>query len=220
MKPTNIRFLTQPVTPFRINQKFGEFGACVGPGNQVITPSVPRTCPPGYRSLYGKGGHNGLDLQAAKWQRVYAAAAGTVIEKETEPDRGLGIGIVTAQRYWCEETRQLEYFKVRYWHLAGFDVDLGETVETGAFIGYADNTGFSSGDHLHFEVKPVRQSRTAAKPGEWENVLANDTNGAVDPLPYMNTIFALTAADFMRRIREQFAILLDMFADLSRYGKI
>lgn len=42
----------------------------------------------------------------------------------------------------------------RYLHLRqnGAEVELGQWVEAGEFIGYSGNVGFSSGPHLHFDV--------------------------------------------------------------------
>ena len=55
----------------------------------------------------------------------------------------------------------------RYLHLRqnGAEVQLGQWVEAGQFIGYSGNVGFSSGPHLHFDVvRPGRDLVTQTIP--------------------------------------------------------
>lgn len=213
----DIKFLSQPVNPYFVSQRFGEKGACINNTTRKVVSSNNGVCPTGTRSLYPSGGHTGLDQAAGNWQKVYAATEGIVEEKETEEARGLGLGIITETKRWCVETGQLEHMKHRYWHFIAIDVDLGEKVEVGQLIGYADNTGYSSGDHLHFELKPVRQKKN----GTWYNVLQeNGSYGAINPAPYIQNRFALDMATILRQLREVSAQLADLIADLIRYGKI
>ena len=198
-----MKFLAQPVSPWIVNQRFGDNKACVSlyDGKTVINCDGNNP-PTGYKSVYSMmKGHSGIDVHASRWQPVYAACDGTVIEKETELARGLGVGIL--------HHAYGKHYKTRYWHLIAIDVDLGDTVETGDLIGYADNTGYSSSDHLHFELK-----ETDAK----GNTINNDNGyfGAIDPEPYMLPIFALTAKSVFGRIREQLAQIADDHADIIR----
>lgn len=194
------KFLYQPVSPFSINQNFGGNLPCTEniptlPLDQrkVVTGASNTTCPVGYIKLYPllglPQGHNGADLQAYHGQPVYSSADGTVYEVQTEPERGLGLGIVTQEKYLCNETNTMTYFKVRYWHLKSFNVKMGDFVKRGDLIGWADNTGYSSGDHLHWECKPVSDQVG------FSNVLQNNGfYGSVDPIQYMVAEFANISA--------------------------
>ena len=44
-------------------------------------------------------------------------------------------------------------FTTLYGHLSGFAVSSGQSVGKGQAIGYEGSTGFSTGPHLHFEVR-------------------------------------------------------------------
>lgn len=194
---SKISFLKYPVNPLHINQNFGADMSCVDSKNNVVTKATSATCPAGYVSLYAKSGmkgHNGLDLRAYHGQEVYAACEGYVEEVQTEEARGLGLGIVTNELYFCTELNRLTQWKIRYWHLKGFEVKKGDYVEQGQLIGYADNTGFSSGDHLHCELKPV-----SVKKGVVTNLLQNNGYyGGVDPIPYLESPkFAFTKNIYM-----------------------
>lgn len=175
--------LYYPLKPYSINQKFGENNACVQDSNLPITKrrvigKVLGFCPLGYSELYPQLfmlGHTGMDLMAQHGQELYhCGPEGTVEEIQTEPERGLGISIVTKEKFDFEGgTYQA---KLRYWHLKGFNVKLGDIVKLGDLIGWCDNTGVSAGDHLHFELKPVANG---------SNVFQNNGYfGSVDPEPY------------------------------------
>lgn len=198
-----MKFLFQPVSPFKINQAFGENKSCVSNyDNKTVMTCDGHNPPQGYRSVYSMmNGHNGLDLYALRWQRVHCAADGTVIEVETDPARGLGVSILTHVNN--------KHYVHRYWHLIAIDIHLGDTVELGQLVGYADSTGYSSGDHLHFELK-----ETDAK----GNTLNHDNGyfGAINPLPHMYPTFAPTAMTVIKRIKEQLAIISDKLADFLR----
>lgn len=188
-----MKFLKQPVYPFHVNQTFGDNLPCVKIENKplnkrkIVTGKDNLTCPVGYEKLYPRiglpEGHNGADLRATHGQPVYSSCEGYVEEVQTEEARGLGLGIITQKKYYCNELKTETQFKIRYWHLLKFVVKKGDIVKQGDLIGYADNTGYSSGDHLHWEVKPVE-----VRNGFVYNLLQdNGFYGAVDPVQYLET---------------------------------
>lgn len=184
-----------------ISQNFGENNCCIkSDGTGKVIPRTGATCPIGYISVYkfyGMAGHNGLDFPAKDWEPVFSSTEGIVIELSTEPERGLGVGIETEQKYeWSDafSAKQGEnQFKIRYWHLAALNVKPFQKVKVGDVIGWADNTGMSTGTHLHYEIKPTDKG---------VNVMANSSMfGAIDPLPYLQDLTAYEKSDMLYKIK-------------------
>ena len=121
-------------------------------------------------------GHNGIDYIARDGQEVYATHDGVVMRIETDSMGGRGLDLRTSEKYEFEG--QEVYFKSRYWHLLDWEVSEGQQVKRGDVIALANNSGFSTGSHLHFELKPLKDDFT--------NLLStNGYYGAIDPAPYM-----------------------------------
>lgn len=196
---SNILKLYRPVRPFLINQRFGDDLACIEDRNDIpddkkkVIARVGDTCKAGYTSLYkkvGLKGHSGLDLYARHGQPVYYAGPdGFVHEICTEEARGLGVGCITNDAFTYIDGNDYR-MKTRYWHLLTISVKKGDKISTGDLIGYADNTGYSAGDHLHFELKP--QIYNGREPfGDYVNAFqSNGYYGGVDPLPYLSEEYA------------------------------
>lgn len=209
--------LYYPVRPFHVNQKFGDNIPCVkdfGLPTQSIVNGSQSSCPIGYDKLYGKFGmigHNGLDLQAGE-QNVYAACDGVVVEKQTVPARGLGLGILTNEQYDFG-VYGTHCMKIRYWHLKSFFCEVGDKITTGQVIGISDNTGYSSGNHLHFEGQPMDKDLGG------HPILANPLGsiaGAIDLEPYFTGIYADTVPSTVSLLRAQIALLTMKLAELIK----
>lgn len=199
-----MRLFYRPVKPFSVTQYFGENKACVDLNTGTKTIYCDGLNPPaGYKSVYSMmKGHNGLDLSAKRWQPVYAAREGVVNEVSTEEARGLGIGLF-------HDFGVNGCWRTRYWHLAALEVHIGDKVSTGQLIGYADNTGYSSGDHLHFEVKRV-------SPDDMD--IYNYDNGyfgAVDPCPLLFSDYAVDV-NLLRKSIELASSMLQKIIDSMR----
>lgn len=149
------------------------------------------------KKLYGNTGHGGLDLYAPHGTPIYASTDG-FISYQIDDGGGHGLVLVTDKKYKGLDGKS-SLWKTIYWHLpdplkepklaSPFADKTGFTkVKTGELIGYADNTGKSTGDHLHLGLKPV------AKGEDWGTYYnlkqKNGFNGAIDPLPYLELKFS------------------------------
>jgi murein DD-endopeptidase MepM/ murein hydrolase activator NlpD len=86
--------------------------------------------------------HLGFDVAAKAGTGVAAAARGTVVHAGPAGTYG---NLVTL--------RHDNGFETRYAHLSSVDVKVGELVEAGADLGKVGSTGYSTGPHLHFEIR-------------------------------------------------------------------
>lgn len=134
-------------------------------------------------------GHTGLDLLAYHGQPVYASHSGYA---SYIVDKLGGHQISIRSDYKATMFGKDTYFKTIYVHLVDpkqdkayqprIPTDGSEVyVTAGQLIAFADNTGFSTGDHLHFSVKPIAKNAKG-----WYNTRQdNGYRGAVDPSFYM-----------------------------------
>lgn len=94
-----------------------------------------------YGDMYSNGPHNGLDIGAPYGTPIVAAQAGQVLSAEYHYSWGNNVFIYHNGTY-----------STRYAHMSSMAVSAGEYVEAGQIIGYVGSTGYSFGNHLHFEV--------------------------------------------------------------------
>jgi murein DD-endopeptidase MepM/ murein hydrolase activator NlpD len=125
---------------------------------------------PGFYSQYSYEGvallgHNGIDFGCPQGTAVLATDAGVVIQVGYEPS-GFGHFILLAHG-WGQSI---------YGHLNSISVQMGQQVGRSQTIGISDNSGASSGPHLHFAIRIHPFTRTEG----W--------GGFSDPLPYMNPL--------------------------------
>ena len=86
--------------------------------------------------------HAGVDVGAA-WGAPVVAAADGIVERAAW-NGGHGRQVKVAHSSGIDSS---------YSHLSGFAVAPGEKVRRGQVIGFVGSTGFSTGAHLHFEVR-------------------------------------------------------------------
>lgn len=99
-------------------------------------------------SRFGLKGHNGLDLRAATGTEVFAPHDGIVKERRFDKE---GYGNYLK----IESDKEGSVLA----HLKDFAVNLNKAVKEGDLIGYADNTGFSTGSHLHWGYYRIPRDR-------------------------------------------------------------
>ena len=113
-------------------------------------------------------GHNGLDYSMPSGTEIVAVDDGDVLEVGFEAN-GFG-NYVKLRHRWGESL---------YAHLQSKKVKEADTVKSGDVIGASDNTGASTGPHLHFGIRINPYSR---KDG-W--------GGFSDPEPYLSGVLSL-----------------------------
>jgi len=95
---------------------------------------------------WGFPGHNGIDYGIPNGTPVGAAAAGTVAAVSFE-NGGYGNYVKLSH---MDGSRS--YFTY-YAHLASAAVSPGQKVKSGMTVGFSNNTGASTGPHLHFGLR-------------------------------------------------------------------
>lgn len=170
--------LYYPVNPYFVTQKFGE------------------TADLAYYKANGINftGHNGVDMAAKHGEPIYATHDGKAYY-EIDSDQGHGVVLITNDKFDYLDGQA--FYKTIYWHMCDSSKEPqykspvegndGLSLKAGDLIGYADSTGLSTGDHLHFGLKPVAQNEPSFT---WFNIEQNNGyQGAIDPTPYFNGQF-------------------------------
>ncbi len=132
------------------------FASLVASQNAFALPDLKLPWPSGYSHringgyTYGCGTHTGsnyyaIDFAFSNGDSVASVANGTVMTDVTnDPTAGNYLAIDHGGGYVS-----------RYLHLNGWPSGIGVSTEVsqGQLIAYSDNTGSSSGPHLHFDLK-------------------------------------------------------------------
>lgn len=116
---------------------------------------------------YGLPGHEGVDIRAPHGSNIYACADGEVYQVTGVDNNPYGIHL---------RLRHADGYKTIYAHLKQPLVVVGQQVKRGELIAVADNTGNSSGSHLHLTLK--KDGATAAG-------LTRYPFDILDPTPYL-----------------------------------
>lgn len=137
-------------------KKLQSIGTAPGPGGLFWPTNGYKTSDFGYRThpIFGsRRMHTGVDISGSVGQPIIAAASGTVVHAGWRGGYGLtvvidhGGGMATL-----------------YAHQSALAVSTGQRVEGGQKIGEVGSTGYSTGPHLHFEVRINGEPRN---PMDW-----------------------------------------------------
>lgn len=158
-------FTATPLDPGRYEPE-GIYLSAPFQGSQVITQLWGEN-PDFYRQFTYSGvplrGHNGIDFGTPTGADVLAAEEGEVIYVGFEAG-GFGL-YVKLQHRWGESLVA---------HMGRTEVETGQRVSRGQILGISDNSGGSSGPHLHFGIRIFPYLRSDG----W--------GGFADPLPFMD----------------------------------
>jgi murein DD-endopeptidase MepM/ murein hydrolase activator NlpD len=120
-------------------------GATVSAGGPAIAGYYGNPVPGGVLTQ-GVHGYNGIDIGAPAGTPIYASAGGTVVVAIANGGYNGGYGNYVVVQH-PNGTQTL------YAHMSRVSVGSGTSVEKGTQIGTVGNTGKSTGNHLHFEVR-------------------------------------------------------------------
>ena len=98
----------------------------------------------GVSCAFGNG-HYGMDIPASRGTQIVASRSGTVMTANGSDDWGYSWG------YYVSIYHDSTYSTL-YAHMSAVAVSEGQWVNKGDVIGYVGDTGYSFGDHCHFEV--------------------------------------------------------------------
>ena len=130
---------------------------------------------PMYTNL-GLKAHNGCDFACPTGTEIISVLDGVVEYAGEDTSAGKGVYVIS----------QLDgkSYRFIYWHFCEFRVSVGQQVKQGDVLGISDNTGLSTGPHLHFGMKPVE-----LKNGWWQDTEHdNGFNGAIDPFSFLPSV--------------------------------
>jgi murein DD-endopeptidase MepM/ murein hydrolase activator NlpD len=105
--------------------------------------------------------HSGSDYGAADGTPIFAIADGLVTVAEFSGGHG---GLVVME-HTVQGERVASYYAHMWQH--GIHVTAGQSVAAGQHIGDVGSSGRSTGAHLHLEVRPGGQGRTAVDADAW-----------------------------------------------------
>lgn len=134
----------------RLQQMMASGGAQAGPAGSADPATIgPAACPvSGAQETqpFGpsdfEGFHTGIDLAVPTGTPIYAAASGVVGTDLAGSGYGNNVEIQVS-----------DHRMDIYGHMTQFLVMSGQLVQTGQLIGLVGSTGFSSGPHVHYEIR-------------------------------------------------------------------
>jgi len=159
---------------------------------------------PEYQKM-GLTAHNGIDFVCPRGERILWDGydiEGKVIQLSTEQNEGLGVVILTEDKDGI--------FQHRFWHLLEIRCKVGQVLNSGDLIGLVDSTGFSTGDHIHRDVKELDGNYKVKN-------YNNGYFGAIDFWPYFTNIYiGDTMGNLWKMMEKMMGIINRMIIGLSK----
>ena len=145
--------IANPVAKAKTSQYFGK------PKTDYLARayrSFGLICQDDKSELYKKPFHNGIDFGTVYKQKCYCVYPSVVTGvHRNSVSAGNFVELTTDT---IVENGMTYKLKFRYLHLHSFLVKKGQRLNMGAVIGYCDSTGFSTGNHLHFDVALYKET--------------------------------------------------------------
>jgi hypothetical protein len=165
-----------PVKPFVITQPWG-----------VYNPAI--------YSQFGFTAHNGIDVAMGADKTIHAPFSGTIIRTGNQPNGGgIFCGLLSDNQFEFNDGITA-FVLLDALHCERLLASERQHVVAGQTLAIADNTGFSTGPHTHFQprrcrVLPGGDFVVNGEPVHLEWVDTNDANGSFDPMPYAVSAYA------------------------------
>lgn len=135
----------------------GEVTNIYGKGTKPTTGTITA-----YYPYYPSGGrHTGVDIANVEGTPIYAWRGGKILSVGA----GYGIGIFVEH----DDNKSMAI----YGHCSKSLVNAGDTVKQGQKIGLMGSTGNSTGNHLHFEIRP-KGGAYGTDVNPWEGIKVGD----------------------------------------------
>lgn len=132
----------EPVQQVEVVGTYLESGMIAQVGNGTFIWPVPNYT---YVSRWASSSHNGVDICGPAGTAIYAADAGVVIKAGyNAAGTGYGYSIVIDHG---------NGYQTLYAHGLSVAVSVGDVVSQGDYIMPMGSTGYSTGNHLHFEIE-------------------------------------------------------------------
>ncbi len=211
----------RPIKNSYKSQGFGENKAMakLDSNGRAIQPyiikAIPNTgVPAGWTNFYntmGMKGHNGEDWYAYDGMPLYFPVdydGGWWSKNASDLDGGLGVDVISKNQIVIDGEKT--YVKFRFWHLKeGYAMN---DVKLGYLIGLCDNTGASSGSHLHWAMKPCDKEGNSTMKN-------NGYYGGVDFSPYYEDHFVLDVLELKQKALTTIELARKVILDVKIFIK-
>ena len=149
-----------------------------------------------YYAKYNLLGHNGQDIGCATGTPYVAVSDATVLDLKNDVKENDHTSLGNYIRLLVSLDRPNAFYEVMYGHCLSILVKQGDKVSRRDTIALGDNTGDSTGPHLHFGVRIIE--RRTPKNGEKGNIYFgvkytvldydNGFGGYIDPVTLYETV--------------------------------
>lgn len=165
-------------------------------------------------SQFGMIGHNGIDISCETDEEVLSVCDGRVIWADMK-DTGYGINVFIETDKIFEEDGNTYVYQIVYGHLKSFNVEVGQFVKEGQVIAKADNTGWSTGTHLHLGVRPYKYITANSSSTDMKNGYL----GYVDPYPFFREIITPKTYEIWQKLNNKRIPKFEVIPVNQRYGQ-
>lgn len=145
---------------------------------------------PAMYSQFGFTKHNGLDTHLPKDKTGYAPFNGFVVRNGNQPTGGgIFVGFMSEDEFQFDDGKYRVL--VDLLHCEKIILNEGDRAELGEKLAILDNSGFTTGPHLHTQWRRTKNwNGKYGKELRWEEVDRNAANNSIDPAPYFTGKYA------------------------------